>query len=150
GRTVEIETTVRNTVRDHRLRLLCPTRFAGAVSYFADTPFDAVERAVGLPADNHTRRELQVEMSAQQNWIAAHEEGVGLALLAPGQYESSLLDRPSRPLCVTLLRGFRKTIFTAGEEGGQVLGDHKIRMSLMPFRIEPGESIPAARLSRMA
>ena len=99
ARHVEIDTTVHNTIRDHRLRLLCPTRFDKAQTYWADTAFDAIERPVGLRPDNHTLRELQVEMTPQQNWVAIEDGKTGMALLAPGQYESAVLDQTDRPLC---------------------------------------------------
>lgn len=135
ARHVEIATTVHNTIRDHRLRLFCPTGHGAAKTYVSDSPFDAVERPVGLRADNHTLRELQVEMTPQQNWIA----GGDLALLAPGQYESAMLDQPDRPLCVTLLRAFRKAVFTDGNEGGQIQGAHTIQLGLRPGPATPAE-----------
>lgn len=146
SRWVEVDTTVHNTIRDHRLRLLCPTRFDKAQHYWSDTPFDAVKRPIGLPADNHLRRELQVEMTPQQNWVAIEDGKIGLALLAPGQYESAVLDQTDRPLCLTLLRAFRKAVFTDGNEGGQILGSHAIRWALMPF----AGPLPASELYRVA
>jgi alpha-mannosidase/mannosylglycerate hydrolase len=147
---VEIETTVHNTVRDHRLRIFAPTGFANAKTFFADTPFDAVERAIGLREDNHLMRELQVEMTPQQNWIAATDGKQGLAFLAPAQYESAMLDQPDRPLCVTLLRAFRKAVFTDGNEGGQIQGNHTFQLGLMPFRSSKDTPVPAVTLQKIA
>ncbi len=146
ARHVEVDTTVHNTIRDHRLRLLCPTRFDKAQTYWADTAFDAIERKIGLPADNYTRRELAVEMTPQQNWVAIEDGKTGIALLAPGQYESAVLDQTDRPLCVTLLRAFRKAVFTDGNEGGQIQGSHTIKLALMPF----AGPVPASELYRVA
>ncbi|MDD5349997.1 MAG: glycoside hydrolase family 38 C-terminal domain-containing protein, partial [Chthoniobacteraceae bacterium] len=142
---VEIETTVHNHARDHRLRLLCPTGFANAKAYWSDTPFDAVERPVKL-RDTHADREIQVEMTPQQNWVATGDGQHGLALLAPGQYESAVLDQPDRPLCLTLLRAFRRAVFTDGNEGGQIQGTHCFRMALKPF----AGTLPAAGLFQLA
>lgn len=149
SRHVEIATTVHNTVRDHRLRLFCPTGY-GCENFWADTPFDAVERPVKLREDNHLLRELQVEMTPQQNWVAARDGAHGLALLAPGQYESAVLDQPDRPLCLTLLRGFRKAVFTDGNDGGQIIGSHTIRLGLMPFAATDAEPVPATALFQAA
>jgi alpha-mannosidase len=143
---VEIETTVHNTPSDHRLRLFCPTRLAQAESFWADTAFDAVERPVKLRQDRHLARELQVEMTPQQNWVATTDGQRGLALLAPGQYESAVLDQSDRPLCLTLLRGFRRAVFTDGNEGGQIHGVHKFRMALKPF----DGAVPATALYQIA
>jgi len=147
SRTLEVETTVHNTVRDHRLRIFCPTGFSKLATYWSDTPYDAVERPVELRKDNHLLRELQIEMTPQQNWLAAAEGKAGLALLSPGQYESAVLDHPDHPLCVTLLRGFRRAVLTDGNDGGQILGDHTIRMGLHPFTPQGG-GVPAADLHR--
>ncbi len=49
---VEVETTVHNVVKDHRLRVLFPTG-AQADTYLADMQFDVVERPIALRADNH-------------------------------------------------------------------------------------------------
>ena len=143
---VEIDTTVHNSTSDHRLRLFCPTGLSGVERFWADTAFDAVERPVKLREDNHLLREIQIEMTPQQNWVATTDGEQGLALLAPGQYESAVLDHSDRPLCLTLLRGFRKAVFTDGNEGGQIHGVHKFRMALRPF----GGSLPATELFHLS
>jgi hypothetical protein len=149
AKSLEIETTIDNQIRDHRLRLLCSSGFRDASSFWSDTPFDAVERAVQLRNDNHLLKELQVEMTPQQNWVAVSNGKTGLALIAPGQYESAVLDQPDRPIALTLLRGFRKAVLTDGNEGGQILGRHTIRLALRPFQVEEGR-IPAAMLQQEA
>jgi len=151
-RHVEVDVTVFNTARDHRLRLLCPTNL-GCDTFWSDTPFDAVERSLHLREDNHLLRELQVEMTAQQNWVAASNGEFGLALLSPGQYESAVLDQPDRPLCLTLLRAFRRTVLTDGEEGGQIQGRHLFKLGLMPFSApsdSASEPLPSAALFHVA
>jgi len=85
-------------------------------------------------------------MTPQQNWVAIEDGKTGLALLAPGQYESAVLDQTDRPLCVTLLRAFRKAVFTDGNDGGQIPGTHTIKLALMPFT----GSVPASELYRVA
>jgi hypothetical protein len=141
SRYLEIETTLENNLRDHRLRLLFPTDLSAASQYTADAPFDAVTRPIGLPADNHLRRELAVEGTPQQNWLAVTNGSRGLAVIAPGQYESAVLDRGRRPLAVTLLRSFRRAFMTEGNEGGQIQGVHRFRMAVLPIA-----EVQAARL----
>jgi hypothetical protein len=150
SRYVEIETTVQNTAKDHCLRLRCATGHASAQTFWADSPYDAVKRPIALRKDRHLLRELQAEMTPQQNWVAVSGPKCGLALLAPGQYESGVLDQPDRPLVVTLLRGFRRAVFTDGEEGGQILGTHKFALGLAPFRASKTEPVPTAQLGRWA
>ncbi len=146
NRHVEIDTTVHNHARDHRLRILFPSGLNHADRFWADTPFDAIERPVALREDNHLMRELQVEMTPQQNWVATTDSRHGLAVLAPGQYESAVLDQPDRPLCVTLLRAFRRAVMTDGNEGGQIQGTHHFRMAVVPFT----GSVPTAGLFQLA
>jgi hypothetical protein len=150
SRYAEIETTVHNTARDHCLRLHCPSGLSSATTFWADSPFDSVERPIPLRKDRHLLKELQVETTPQQNWVAVSDGQHGLALLAPGQYESGVLDQPHRPLVVTLLRAFRRAVFTDGNEGGQILGTHKFVLGLAPLKLRRNESLPSARLSRWA
>jgi len=150
SRYAEIETTVHNNAKDHSLRLHCPSGLSSAKTFWADSPFDAVERPIALRKDRHLLKELQVEMTPQQNWVAVGGAKAGLALLAPGQYESGVLDQPARPLVVTLLRAFRKAVFTAGNEGGQIQGTHKFTLGIAPFQTSRSPSVPAAMLSRWA
>jgi alpha-mannosidase/mannosylglycerate hydrolase len=150
SRYAEIETTVHNTARDHCLRLHCPSGLASTKTFSADAPYDAVERPIALRKDRHLLKELQVETTPQQNWVAVGDGKHGLALLAPGQYESGVLDQPERPLVVTLLRAFRRAVFTDGNEGGQIQGAHKFALGLAPLKLGRNEPMPAARLSRWA
>jgi len=69
AREVEIDASIINTASDHRLRALFPTDVA-THTYMADTPFDAVERAIQLREDNHLYRELEMETKPQQSWTA--------------------------------------------------------------------------------
>ena len=150
SRYAEIETTVHNTARDHALRLHCPSGCSSARTFWADSPFDAVQRPIALRKDRHLLKELQVEMTPQQNWVAVSHAKAGLALLAPGQYESAVLDQPDRPLAVTLLRAFRRAVLTDDNEGGQIQGTHKFILGLVPFQSSRAVPVPAAQLSRWA
>lgn len=130
---IEVRTTVHNTVRDHRLRVLCPTG-ANATTYLADSAFDVVERPVSLPSDNHLARELAVETRPQQSWTVVADGTRGLAVVAPGLMETAVRDLPDRPLALTLLRATRRTVFTDGEPGGQLQGTLCFDYWIVPVR----------------
>ncbi len=130
---VEVETTVENTVRDHRLRVLFPTGLTGD-TYLSDAAFDVVERPLALAADNASRRELDVETRPQQTWTAFGDGENGLAVVSRGLPESAVLDRPDRSIALTLLRGFRRAVFSGDNPGGQVLGTHVFRYWVTPYR----------------
>lgn len=134
---VEIETTVENPAKDHRLRVLFPTGAATASTYLADAPFDVVERPVALRTDNYLYRELEVETKPQQTWTAVFQDGRGLAVVASGLLETAVRDLPERPLALTLFRGTRRTVFTAGEPGGQLNGPLTFRYWLAPLAGAP-------------
>ena len=99
---LEVETTVFNTLRDHRLRVLFPSCADGAQTYLADSPFDVVERPIALRAGNHLYREPEIEMKPQQTWTAVYDQQRGLAVLSTGLLESAVIDHPGRTLALTL------------------------------------------------
>ncbi len=117
---LEVRTDVENTVRDHRLRVLFPTHLT-VETYFADSPFDVVERPIALRPDAHLLNEPELETKPQCSFTAVNDGRRGLAVVSSGQPESAVRDLPERPIALTLLRGFAKTVGTAGEPGGQML-----------------------------
>lgn len=129
---VEVETTVHNTAQDHRLRVLFPTG-ADTDTYLADTPFDVVKRSIALRADNYVYRELEIETKPQQSWTAAFDAQRGLAIVSGGLLESAVRDQPERPIALTLFRSTRRTVMTAGEPNGQLLGDLHFRYWIVPL-----------------
>ena len=133
---VEISSTIYNTAKDHRLRVLF-TSGVEADTFVTDTPFDMVERPVALRKDNHRYRELEVEGKPQQGVIAVHDGQRGLAIISPGQYESTVRDLPGRPIALTLLRATRRTVGTDGEPDGQLQGEHTIRYAMVPLGGKP-------------
>jgi alpha-mannosidase/mannosylglycerate hydrolase len=136
---LELRTVIDNHVRDHRIRVLFESG-ADTATYLTDSAFDVIERPIALPPDNHTYQELAVETAPQANWTAVFDGRRGLAIVAPGLPESTVRDRPARPLALTLLRGFRRTVFTDGEEGGQSLGRHEFNYRLVPLAGEPSRT----------
>jgi alpha-mannosidase len=122
-----------NTVRDHRLRVLVPTHLA-VETYFADSAFDVVERKIALRPDSHLLHEPELETKPQYSFTAVNDGKRGLAVISTGQPESAVRDHPGRPIALTLFRGFAKTIGTAGELGGQMLGHTSHTYWLYPQR----------------
>jgi len=131
-----VETVVHNVAEDHRLRVLFPTHVQ-ADTYLSDTPFDVVERAIALSADNYRYRELEVETKPQQSWTAVFEEGRGLAVISTGLMESAVRDIPERTLALTLLRSTRRTVGTDGQPDGLLLGDYAFRYKIAPLFDQP-------------
>jgi hypothetical protein len=129
---LEVETTVHNNIKDHRLRVLFPSG-TGAENYIADSPFDVVERPVALRSDNHIYREPEIEPKPQQSFSAVFDQARGLAVVSSGLLESAVIDMPERTLALTLFRATGKTVGTNGEPGGQMQGKLRFRYWLVPL-----------------
>jgi len=129
---LEVRTTVHNNVLDHRLRVLFPTGLSGE-TYWCDCAFDCLERPVALAADNPIRKELDIETRPQLTWTAFGDGRSGLAVVSRGLPETAVMNMPDRPIALTLLRSFRRAVFSNDNPGGQVQGDHIFRYDLIPF-----------------
>lgn len=130
---LEVETTVVNQARDHRLRVLFPSG-AKTQTYLADSAFDVVERQIALRADNHLYREMEIEAKPQQSWTAVFDSVRGLAVVSDGSLlEGGVRDTPERPILQTLYRSTGRTVMTTGQPGGQLMG-HEMKFR---FRIHP-------------
>jgi alpha-mannosidase len=140
---IEVTTTVHNTVLDHRLRVLFPTGLAGN-SYWCDSAFDCLQRPVALAADNAVHKELDIETRPQVSWTAFGDGRAGLAVVSRGLPESAVIDTIDRPIALTLLRAFRKAVFSDESSGGQIQGTHIFRYDLIPF----AGNVPITRLCR--
>ncbi|MDF3057241.1 MAG: glycoside hydrolase [Rariglobus sp.] len=137
---IEVVTSVDNRIKDHRLRVLFPTEASEAKSYLADTAFDAVERPIGLPADNHLGRELSVETTPQQTWTSVVAGTRGLAVVSSGLPESCVRDQPDRSIALTLFRSTRRTVLTDGQPEGQVQGKMVFNYWIVPQTGKVGRS----------
>ncbi len=141
GDRIEVTTLVNNTARDHRVRVLFPSG-AKAKTFLSDGAFDVVERDIALPADNHLRRELAVETTAQQSWTAVGRGTRGLAIVANGLPECTVCDLPERPIALTLFRATQRTVLTDGQDGGQLQGPMTFEYWIVPF----SGDVPRTRL----
>jgi alpha-mannosidase len=129
---LEVKTVVHNNSQDHRLRVLFPSG-ASSETYWADTPFDVVERPISLRRDNHLYRELEVETRPQQSWTAVFDNLRGLAVISQGLLETAIQDHAERTLALTLFRSTRRTVMTNGEPGGQLQGTMTFRYWIIPL-----------------
>jgi alpha-mannosidase len=130
---LESSIEVENDVDDHRLRVFFPTNLKSN-HYWSDTAFDAIQRPIALAKNNVIRRELDVDGRPQQSWAALEDGKKGLAVISRGLYESGVIERSDSPLFLTLLRGFRKAVFSNDNPGGQSRGRHNFRLELDAFQ----------------
>jgi alpha-mannosidase len=76
---------------------------------------------------------LDTETRPQISWTAFSDGHAGLAVVSRGLPESAVIDRADRPIALTLLRAFRKAVFSGDNIGGQIQGTHIFRYDLVPF-----------------
>jgi mannosylglycerate hydrolase len=107
SRRVDIETTVENRAKDHRLRITFPTGLATDCSHAAE-PFDVVTRPVHLPDLNLYPDEKQSPVNPQGGFVDVNDGQAGLMIASQGLMEYEVTDRPDRSICVTLLRCVQK------------------------------------------
>jgi len=132
---VEITTTLDNCAEDHRLQLLLPTDITEAMTYQAHTAFDIVDRTIALDASSHDWQEAEIAETPFESLQAVGHGNRGLAFLsAGGLHEGGIRNDKRRTMQVTLLRSFRRTVGTEGEQDGLELGTIIYRYALMPYR----------------
>ena len=135
GKHVDIETTVSNTAKDHRLRLRLKTNIK-TPTFFADQAFTFVERNTGINQDTRNWSECDVPEKQMGGIVGKRAgDGTGLAFIsAYGLHECAAPKDEQGSLDVTLFRSFGKTFMTNGEEGGQLIGDLNFKYVLVPLQ----------------
>lgn len=140
ARYVEVETDVRNNIKDHRLRAVFPTEIEGN-TYFASQAFAMVNQTVGRDAATDDYNEFD-PYERPTSGIAGKrgENGQGLALIsAYGIHECACFT--NNELALTLFRSFDKTIFTNGEKDGELLGNLHFRYAIVPLSDKVGDGM---------
>lgn len=141
---VKLRTTVQNTVRDHRLRLLAETGIQGE-RYFASEAFCFVERPCGVDPLSYNWSESDGPDKAMAGIVGKRSnDGDGFAVVCAGGLHEGCALSDGR-LTVTLLRSFSTTRQTDGEEDGQLLGELTYEYAFVPLK----ESDPLSRLQRI-
>ena len=131
---VDVQTTVHNTIEDHRLRLLLPTDARAATTYVAHHPYDLTERAIALDPATIDWSEMEIAEKPFLDLQAVGDGTRGLAFVsAGGPHEGGVADDARRTMQVTLLRSFRRTVGTPGERDGLEQGEIVYHYALMPY-----------------
>ncbi|MCL4499137.1 MAG: glycosyl hydrolase-related protein, partial [Chloroflexi bacterium] len=136
-RRVDCKTNIRNTARNHRIRAIFPTDRTCS-TWFADTAFDMVERAIKLP-DTTGWLEQSREESPIKNIAAANDGKSGFAVLTKGLQEACVQDNDNRSLALTLFRGFEENLGGYLTQESQLLGDISLEYAILPFTPNAGE-----------
>lgn len=131
---VEIQMTVKNTVKDHRLQLLFPTGVAGD-SCFAGQAFYCVERKTG--ADPQTLNWLEPEcVEKNMNGILGirGQDGAGLAFVSPEGLHEGGIDKDSEStMAITLFRSFDRVYLQTKAVRSQLQQEMTFRYAVVPM-----------------
>lgn len=96
ARSIDVETSITNNVKDHRLRVLFPTHLHTAES-LADSAFDVIRRPfeTGVPNRNNTH--------PMESFFSVNDGKAGLAVFSGGMPEFEVMKRGTT-MALTLLR----------------------------------------------
>lgn len=143
---VRVRSSIRNTARDHRLRVLFPHPWQTGCT-FADTPFAWVERPADPPEGVGTWYERWNPETAFTTFFGVAGESGGVAVISGGGlHEYAVLNGAGSPLALTLFRAFRKTVGKPAEPDGQLQGPLEFSYALYPFagKVNPAEMLRLA------
>ncbi|MGN0314876.1 MAG: alpha-mannosidase [Fusicatenibacter sp.] len=130
GKGLLAKTTIDNTARDHRIRVIVPTG-QETDSHFADSVFEVVKR----PNRHAETWKNPSGCEHQQNFVAVSGKEAGLLVANFGLYEYEILPDQGNAIAVTLLR-------STGEMGdwgvyptpdAQLLGTYSMKYEIVPF-----------------
>ncbi len=132
SRRVDVRTEIENSARDHVLKALFPARTDSCES-FADSMFDVVRRDIRPPLGIVFEEPWQ-ENRPMESMVGISDSRRGLVVFAKGVHEGGVRNHAARSVFLTVLRCYGRTVFTLGEEGGQMLGRQTVEYAFMPVR----------------
>lgn len=133
ARGLKVETTINNTAKDHRIRVMIPTGLQSGVHY-ADSVFEVVQR----PNRHGSAWKNPSACEHQQNFTAMDDGKDGILVANFGLYEYEILPDKDNTIAVTLLR----CVGEMGDWGyfptpaAQLLGIHTARYEILPYKSE--------------
>ena len=138
ARAVDITTRFENRCKNHRLRVLFPTRLESKTCH-VESAFDVVEREIehgpGSPWEDAVNPTFPM-----QRFVDVSDGQVGIAVINQGLREYQVTEDAGRTIAVTLLRAYEVSLTTVCDcwdrhpEMGlsQCLGMHECRYAIYP------------------
>ena len=137
---VEVEMTVDNTARDHRLRLMIPTG-VDAPTYRASQAFYVAERKVAVDLDTYAYEEKEKHEKPMSGFAYKRMGNRGLCFVSGGGlHEVGAFEGAEGLLAVTLLRCFGSAVNGYVAEDGQMQGEWRFRFGLLPLTEQDKEA----------
>lgn len=130
-RQLHVNLTVKNTARDHRLRLRIPTGIM-ADQYVTDENYAFITRSTAVDLSTYNWKECDKPERPMRGIVYKRDKnGSGLAFVSKqGLHECACVDDT---LEITLLRCFADTYSDHPENGGQELFAHDYAFSIVPL-----------------
>ena len=130
---VEVEMTVENSARDHRLRLMIPTG-VDAPTYRAEQAFFVAQRGVDIDPATLTWEEKEHHEKAMAGFAYKRQGDRGLCFVSGGGlHEIGAFPGGEGMLAVTLLRCFGTAVSGYESVDGQMQGTWRYRFGLLPL-----------------
>jgi len=132
AKRLDIVTRLKNSIKDHRLRVLFPSGINAEFSW-AGGQFDVLKRPVkSVYKDGYA--EPKVVTHPQYSFVDISDGKSGIAILSKGLTEYEVIDNSKRTIALTLIRSFEKICGTPSREntGGQCLREFEFRYSIYP------------------
>lgn len=129
---IEIKTSVNNSVKDHRLRVIFPTNLKSK-EYFAGQAFYKLKRSTSIATDNDGYYEKEMREKNMNGIIGVTNDcGNGLAFVSPyGLHEGAVNE--AGDISVTLLRSFHKVFMQPHAEKSQLQQTLEYKYAIVPL-----------------
>jgi mannosylglycerate hydrolase len=112
-RSLEVNVSVDNQSRNHRLRAMFPTNIMAKSSY-AESPFDVVQRAIARDSENPYRHFPYLTFPMVR--FAGIVSGTSnFTLLSGGLKEYEIVNDDARTFALTIFRGYENNLCTSGD-----------------------------------
>jgi alpha-mannosidase/mannosylglycerate hydrolase len=130
-RALDIDLSIDNTARDHRLRMIYASGIKSGHFYTLNA-FDLQRRPTAR--QNYSEyRETVSPVVPQLGITAICDKKSGLAVFSRGVHESEVSDDARGDIALTLLRCTGSEVPLRRADGGQMLGMRSYRFAVMPF-----------------
>lgn len=135
---IEFRTSINNTAKDHRLRVMFPSGFSSTKVSIAGTPYDIVTRPVEQKEIKKWVIFPPFPTHPFIDFVAAHDKKSGIAVFSDDLFEYELTNDKSRTLAMTLIRAFELKLPTVSyrwevrpdQIGSQCLRQYEFRYAV--------------------
>lgn len=139
-RQVHVKINFVNNHEDHYLRVMLPTGMAQATHADASGHFYVDRRPIKPQGPSESGIWPDMATLPFNHFVDVSDGKTGLAIVSDSLTEYEVVDHQERTLALSLLRSCRNWICTEtrvgsnfpSQKGGQALGEHEIRFSILP------------------